>query len=72
MTEFVEAAALRLTRWEILDVMGKCYPEDGTWAALVDSLDPDKQRRSRWLDLGHHQSRDDAWGRAERLLATKH
>ena len=63
--------------WFILDVMrkGGDHPRNA-WVALLINRDPDTYRagpmEERWLDLGKHKSRDDAWDCAGDLIATRH
>ena len=72
--------------WFILAVMYKGEPPPfrrgrpkNIWVALLINVDPDlhctgqqSATLSRYLDLGRHKSRDEAWDYAEDLLATRH
>ena len=69
--------------WFILDVMRKTEscPGHRIWVALLIDTDPEiycagldqhRQTQSRFVDLGGHQTRDDAWVHAEQLMATRH
>lgn len=65
--------------WFILDVMrkGGHHPRNA-WAALLIDVDPNRARlypqptEERWLDLGQHKTRDDAWDCAEGIITTRH
>jgi hypothetical protein len=71
--------------WFVLDVMRKGDLHQrgrprNEWVALLIDCDPDLYRArqcdlrspSRWLELGRHRTRDDAWDHAESLIATRH
>ena len=71
------------TTWYILDVMrkGGKTAKRNVWMALLIDRDPDVFRagldryvgvQERWLELGRHRNRDDAWDCAEQMLATRH
>jgi hypothetical protein len=62
--------------WFVLDVMRK-EARSRSWVALLLDVEPADFRagasgQSRWLELGKHKSRDDAWDHAEAVLATRH
>ena len=64
--------------WFVLDVMKINYRKTD-WAAIIIDVDPDDfvarpevRAQSRWLKLGKHKSRDDAWDHADQMLATRH
>jgi hypothetical protein len=66
--------------WFVLDVMRREWRK-WDWVALVIDVDPNERRskcatRSRWVELGKHKNRDDAWDYAEYILedegATRH
>jgi len=49
----------------LTDVDPKMYP-DGS------GVPPGQSGQLRWLDLGRHKTREDAWAFAEQQLATRH
>jgi hypothetical protein len=62
--------------WFVLDVMRK-EARSISWVALLLDVEPDDFKagasgQSRWLELGKHKSRDDAWHYAKEVLATRH
>jgi len=68
--------------WWVLEVLRKSNRgrQRNEWTVLLIDIDPelrcaglaDRPVQSRWLDLGRHQTRDDAWDCAEATLATRH
>jgi hypothetical protein len=61
--------------WFVLDVMRK-EARSSSWVALLLDVEPDDFKagvsgQSRWLELGKHKSRDDAWHHAKEVLATR-
>lgn len=48
----------------IIDGGNWTFPWPVAWVALLD--------RGRWLELGDHRSRNEAWDLAEQTIATKH
>jgi hypothetical protein len=62
--------------WFVLDVMRK-EARSSSWVALLLDVEPDDFKagtsaQQRWLELGKHKNRDDAWDHAEAVLATRH
>ena len=64
-------------KWFIVDIMHK--DDRGIdWVALLIDVDPDLfaqescSCKQRWLEFGHHLSRDQAQLKAEDLVATRH
>jgi hypothetical protein len=69
-----------MTGWFILDVLRKYRGRRNVWVALLVDHDPDDialynlwlATQSRWLELGRHKTRRDAWDHAESMMATRH
>ena len=69
-----------MTGWYIFDVMRKYRGRRNVWVALLVNHDPDdislynlwRATQSRWLELGRHKTRDDAWDHAEAMIATRY
>lgn len=81
MVEYTLRSELGAGPWFILDVMPKGRRKSDGWAALLIDMDADeycagggRHRRvqSRWLDLGRHPNRGQAWDVADAQLATRH
>jgi hypothetical protein len=66
-----------MTGWYIFDVMRKYRGRRNVWVALLVNHDPDdislynlwRATQSRWLELGRHKTRDDAWELKRRTVA---
>jgi hypothetical protein len=69
-----------MTGWYILDVKRKYRGRRNVWVALLVDHDPDDialynlwlATQSRWLELGRHKTRGDAWDHAKSMMATRH
>jgi hypothetical protein len=69
-----------MTGWYILEVIRKYRGRRNVWVALLVNHHPDDialydlwpATQSRWVELGRHKTRDDAWGHCESLMATRH